>query len=640
MSYSLGIDLGAGFTAVAIADEVGTHAAHLSPTLVASSAVYFSADGPVLTGEAAVRAGASDSSRLVRGFKKRLGDPTPLVVAGAQRTPEELMAVQLREVVAEVTEQQGEPPQSIALTYPVTWGPYRAEHFARVADLSGVEVSTIITEPVAAATHLSAKGELAVGDIVAIVDFGIDAVTVTLLRMSADSFDILGTPEEIDHAGSADFDEAMRTLLDQKLGGRISALDRTDPDDAALLVAIEDTCRAAKETLSMRKEATVSVALSDGAHSLVVTRGEFTRLIRPSVRRAVDALRRTVQLAELDEKAITSIVLTGGASRIPAIAEEFATVERPVRSVHHPKLIVALGAAQAAYTLAMGTVPAATAPAIPGREPSVLRSLWPSSRRRLIGLGAAGLVILAGLAAILIVPAVLAGQAQAEPQGQQTSQPASHTPAAPDTPAEKEREISTPAATPDAAPAGHSDAAYTVLADRENPDGLVWYIASAEADNSWGVASLDEGVATMPSIRLAAIGDGMRAQWSSPKWPSQFYAQLADQKSVDLSEAIDAKGALVFDLTVHSGSASSFDVAAHCTFPCAGSVDIAQAVAALSPDTTTQMIIPAQCFTSSGLDAAKVNTPFLLIGQGDIDVTVGEVHWEPLRGADADALTC
>lgn len=633
MPYSLGVDLGASFTAVAIADDLGTHAAQLSPLLVVPSAVYISSDGSLLTGDAALRAGESDPSRLVRSFKKRLGDPTPLIVSGVQYTPEQLMAAQLREVIAEVAEQRGEPAQNIVLTYPVTWGPYRAEHFARIADLSGIDVRSIITEPVATATHLHTQGRVAEGDIVAIVDFGNDAVTVTLLRKGTDGFGILGTPEATD-VGSVDFDEAMRTLLDQKLGGMISALDPTDPSDATLLIAVDNTCSAAKEALSVRKEAAVSVTLPDGVRRVTVTREEFTRLIRPSVRLAVAALRRSIGSAEIDESAITNIVLTGGASRIPLVAEEIAAIERPVRSIHHPKLTVALGAAHAARKLATDDALAdanesgdpSTGATVAPSGSSGVRALWPPSRRTLIGIAAAALIILAVVAAAFIVPMLSSPPTALPAVGSSVNESGVAAP---------ETEI----VSPEPAPATNPNMIFPVLEEGKTSAGLRWYVSTAGVANDWGVAAFGNGAAEMPGIRLAETDGTMRAQWASPDWLSQFYVQL-QEGVVDL-EAISAEdGALVFDLTVSSGSASSLQVSAHCTFPCAASVDITDAVDALEPGTSTQMIVPAECFVRDGLDVSEVNTPFLLIGQGDIALSVGNIRWESESGKHADALTC
>ena len=635
MPYSIGVDLGASFTAVAIADELGTHAAQLSPLLVVPSAVYLASDGALITGDAALRAGEADPSRLVRGFKKRLGDPTPLNIAGVQYTPEKLMAAQLRDVVAEVAEQRGEPAQSIVLTHPVTWGPYRTEHFSRVAEHAGIDVRATITEPVATATHLDTQGSVKDGDVVAIVDFGADAVTATLLRKDATGFSILGTPEDVDQVASADFDDAMRTLLDQKLGGMISAIDPTDPASLALLAGIENTCSTAKEALSVRRETTASVELADGVHRLPVTREEFERLIRPSVRLVVEALRRTISSAEIDDDAVKNIVLTGGASRIPLVAEELAEMERPVRTIHHPKLTVALGGAHTARALAIADASPeadATADGHTDVSPSSRSSArwWPLSRRAWITIAIVCVVFLAGAAAALLVPALSGDSAMSAP-------PASAS-TAPQTKAGDTEVVS-----PEAAPKGGADSSANrvspVFDDGTTTPGLRWHIASAEADNAWGVAELHNGVAEMPSIALAITDGALRAQWSSPDWISQFYVQLSNEV-LDLREIAAEDGALVFDLTVLSGSASSFEVAAHCVFPCGGSVDITDTVSELDPNKTAHMVVPAACFTRDGLDITLVNTPFLLLGQGDIAVKVENIRWENKSGANADAITC
>ncbi|WP_300267712.1 Hsp70 family protein [Microbacterium sp.] len=636
MHYSLGVDLGARFAAVAIADDLGTHAAQLSPLFVVPSAVYLSPDGAMLTGDAALTAGESDPTRLARNFKKRLGDPTPFLVADAQSTPEQLMAEQLRQVVAEIAEQRGEPAQSIVLTYPVTWGPYRAEHFTRIAELSGINVRAIITEPVATATFLESQGNVKQGDIVAIVDFGYDSVTATLLRKGSQGFAILGTPEENDHAGSADFDNAMRTLLDQKLGGLISSLDPARAADAAMLAAIEAKCSAIKESLSVRKEASVVVTLPDGPHRLTITREEFARLIRPSVRQAVAALRRTISSAEIDEDAITSIALTGGASRIPLIAEEIAEVGRPVRSTHHPKLSVALGAAHEARTLADADARAgADAPSesnASGNETSVERSTgrmpWPPSRRTMIGIAAAVLVIL-GVIVATIVPR-LVGSPSATTPSEAPADTRSEAPA--DTPSEAPADTEPPAPT-------ESEPAFTVFKDGEAAAGLRWYTAAAGEDDSWGSAEYVNGKSEVPGIRIAESNGTMTAEWTSSDWLSQFWVEVHDN-SMNLEEILDGDGALVFDLTVLSGSASSFEVAAQCTFPCSASVDLTSDVESMQPNETANVIVPSRCFTSRGLDATKMTAPFLLIGRGDISVAVDNIRWQSNTGTHPDAVIC
>ena len=83
MSYSLGIDLGTTYTAAAVSD--GRHAEIVplgdrSPQ--APSVIYKSPDGTFRYGESAERHAATEPERIAREFKRRMGDQTPIFVAG------------------------------------------------------------------------------------------------------------------------------------------------------------------------------------------------------------------------------------------------------------------------------------------------------------------------------------------------------------------------------------------------------------------------------------------------------------------------------------------------------------------------------------------------------------------------------
>ena len=83
MAYSLGIDLGTTYSAAATkrADrleilQLGQRGATIP------SVVVLRADGEVLTGDAAERRALSEPTRTAREFKRRLGDPTPIILGG------------------------------------------------------------------------------------------------------------------------------------------------------------------------------------------------------------------------------------------------------------------------------------------------------------------------------------------------------------------------------------------------------------------------------------------------------------------------------------------------------------------------------------------------------------------------------
>ncbi|MDU0293854.1 Hsp70 family protein, partial [Saccharothrix longispora] len=147
MGYGLGVDLGTTFTAAAVAGESGTRVVPLAPDVVVPSVVFAAAGGGLLTGSGAAALAPTDPARVSRGHKRRLGDPTPLVIGGAAYSPEALLAAQLRDVVADVTSVEGAPPDAVVLTCPAIWGPYRREHFDEVPRLAGLTNTRIITEP-------------------------------------------------------------------------------------------------------------------------------------------------------------------------------------------------------------------------------------------------------------------------------------------------------------------------------------------------------------------------------------------------------------------------------------------------------------------------------------------------------------
>ena len=82
-----------------------------------------------------------------------------------------------------------------------------------------------------------------------------------------------------------------------------------------------------------------------GIHTDVrLTRSEFEAMIRPPLGETVGALRRAVRSARLEPEQVDKVLLVGGSSRIPLVAEVVgAALGRPIAVDAHPKNAVALG---------------------------------------------------------------------------------------------------------------------------------------------------------------------------------------------------------------------------------------------------------------------------------------------------------
>ena len=363
--YGLGIDLGTTQTAAAVLTGGRIEPARLGARRAEiPSAVFVKEDGGLLVGEAAERRGQEEPGRLAREFKRRMGDPVPILAGGVPFSAHALTAKLLRHVLDTVTRLQDGPPAAVALTYPANWGPYKREQLDQAIRLADVGPVRLLTEPEAAARQHATARRIAPGETVAVYDLGGGTFDVAVLRREGDGFVLLGPPEGIEQLGGADFDEAVFAHVLGALDGGLDGLDPTDPEAVLALSRLRRDCVEAKESLSFDTEATIPVALP-GRHTRVrLNRSEFEAMIAPSVQDTVDATRRALRSAGIEPAGLSAILLAGGSSRIPLVAQVLAAeFERPVVADPLPEHSVALGAAST--TAADLPSAAAVSPAAP-----------------------------------------------------------------------------------------------------------------------------------------------------------------------------------------------------------------------------------------------------------------------------------
>ncbi len=369
MSYRLGVDLGTTFTSAAVFRTGWPAMVPLgNRAMQVPSVLFLKPDGEFLVGEPAELRGVSDPDRVVREFKRRIGDRVPILVAGSPHSPQALQAHLLTWVVDRASHSQGSRPDRVTLTYPASWGEFKLDLFAqtiRMADVTGAE---LCTEPEAAATLYAARNVLAVGDCVAIYDLGGGTFDAAIMQKTPTGFDRLGEPAGIELLGGVDFDEAVFHHVLANVGEELADA-QDDPTLRPRLAQLRRECVAAKEALSNDSETVIPVALGGLTTSVRLVRDEFEDMIRPAVANTVLALRGAVDSAGLVPTDLRAIVLTGGSSRIPLISQELARAfDRPLALDTHPKHDVALGAALHNVESAASTAPRSMSVPTPAAE--------------------------------------------------------------------------------------------------------------------------------------------------------------------------------------------------------------------------------------------------------------------------------
>ena len=146
----------------------------------------------------------------------------------------------------------------------------------------------------------------------------------TVVRTRPDGPEILGTPEGVEGLGGADVNEAILSYVNDAMSGELAKLDMDDARTAVAMAQLRQDCVLAKETLSLDTEAVVPVFLPDRHVEIRLDRTTFEQILRVPLESTVEALSRTVRSAGLTPADVDAVLLVGGASRIPLVAETVA----------------------------------------------------------------------------------------------------------------------------------------------------------------------------------------------------------------------------------------------------------------------------------------------------------------------------
>ncbi len=166
-----------------------------------------------------------------------------------------------------------------------------------------------------------------------------------MVRRTETGFEIVGRPEGIERLGGIDFDHAVFNHVLSSIGSKADDLEADDPTAVVASAQLRRDCVEAKEALSSETDVSIPVNLPGRQTEVRLTRGEFEAMIRPAINETTVALRRALESAAVAPEDVSAVLLVGGSSRIPLVAELVtADLGRPVAIDARPKDAIALGA--------------------------------------------------------------------------------------------------------------------------------------------------------------------------------------------------------------------------------------------------------------------------------------------------------
>jgi hypothetical protein len=355
VDWALAVDYGTIVTAAAVRSGDHVEILEIDGDRFLPSPVGVDDDGEFVTGRDAIALARWNADQVERFPKRALIAGAAVRLGDRPVDPIDLVAATLRRVADEALRRfDGRPPSRVVLSHPARWTGAETDRLLAAATRAGLTGLELVPEPVAAATHHALIRPVAVGGHVAVYDMGGEALDTAVLRRTPTSFVLCGAGHRA--FGGAAVDEALHEIVaGHARGADPEAWDAIWDGPGIRRQVMRERLLEAKAALTSRPWAAVEVHGIDSG--VRVTRRELERAVEGDLVATVDELLRTVRDAGVEPPALDAVLVTGGASRMPRIAD--LVHERTGQAVEvddDPESAVALGA------LALLPVMDATAP--------------------------------------------------------------------------------------------------------------------------------------------------------------------------------------------------------------------------------------------------------------------------------------
>ena len=360
MARAVGIDLGTTNSVVAVLEGgEPTVIANAEGSRTTPSVVAFSKSGEVLVGEIAKRQAVTNVDRTVTSVKRHMGTDWSSKIDDKTYTAQEISARVLGKLKRDAEQYLGEPVTDAVITVPAYFNDAERQATKDAGQIAGLNVLRIINEPTAAALAYGLeKGKE--DELILVFDLGGGTFDVSLLEVGKDednfsTIQVRATNGD-NRLGGDDWDARVVEWLVSQVKNS-SGVDLSK--DKIALQRLREAAEQAKKELSSATSTTISLQyLSMTENGPIhldekLTRAQFEKMTADLLERTRTPFRNVIRDAGIELSDIHHIVLVGGSTRMPAVAEvvrELTGGREPNKGVN-PDEVVAVGAALQAGVL-------------------------------------------------------------------------------------------------------------------------------------------------------------------------------------------------------------------------------------------------------------------------------------------------
>jgi len=342
-----GIDLGTTYSCISHVDEYGRPEVltNLDNEATTPSVILFDSAEDFVVGRQAKRQARIKPEQVASLVKRHMGESHwRLTIHGQEWSAPALSSLILRSLAADAARHTGAPVTDVVITVPAYFGDEERKNTKLAGEYAGLNVVDIINEPTAAAFAYGFANLSTDERTVLVYDLGGGTFDTTVIRLADRSISVVATDGDHELGGS-DWDDLIANHLSERF--RAECPGAEDPLDDTygaqdLLLAAEE----AKQTLSTRESTDVLVIHDGQRANIALTRADLEELTKLLLQRTMELTRAVLKAAEargVDH--IDEVLLVGGSSKMPAVAERLKEQFGFSPRLADPDLAVAKGAA-------------------------------------------------------------------------------------------------------------------------------------------------------------------------------------------------------------------------------------------------------------------------------------------------------